>query len=692
MKIFGIQIGGPKLVTTNAIESIDLAKGTTMPAMTEVQGFGVKLGGNDHNKDIELIHKIARFNPWIASSIRAITRNSIQPVLKVWDPKSKKDVERDDLLALLRQPHPDFSEARFRKYLTFYYSFYGISFIYKVRMTSGKVIALQPLPVELVQLNQRKLAEGIVQWEFRNGTQLTPLDEKDLIVWYDDEFIDNYYKGGSKLSHLLFATINKNNADRFNRATIENGGEVKGVLYSEQRLTKDDISAYHEELNKRHGGPDKAGKKLILGNGLRYEQTGQTIQEMGFDKLQQVSREEVLAVFKVPPVELGLTDSVNYANAKEQRKLFWETTVIPTMDSLAAALTHGLLQAELGTTYEYYFDYSSIQALQTDLNLKLQSAQMMQFLGYPNTAITEYLDLPDLEDAPDLYTPATTDPSNDPAQKAIIIPAKFKSVYRESMKDLFGKSHAYVEVQFKRAMEKYFIDWRNDVYEFIKNQFGIKDQRNPQDELLNFIDRRTTLADRDLKNLGSVMFSKVNEEIVKKLIAKYGLKWYELTQSIITTNKHMENFVLINKTVDEHLREKIRAAYLQGIQNNYSSGEMADAFIDATRGVYKLAEKRATLIARTETTSMANDLMLDQYGENGVEAREWLTAQDGDVRRISDGSQFDHAFMDGKVAKVGSMFYVPNAYGGNEAVRYPGDMSNGSAGNSCNCRCTTIPV
>jgi HK97 family phage portal protein len=648
---FGLEVIKGPLKPVGSLPAITEEKEKSVTSyMKEIQGFGMRLSAYDYAKDTTTLTEIAKYNPWIASSIRAITRNSIQPIGQIWDPKTEKEVKVPEFEQLMIQPHPLFTQAKFRKYVNFYYAYFGIAFIYKIRMDNKRLIALQPLPSDRVQMNPALLAKGIIAWQLNNGAGLIDLPDDDLIVWMDDEFIDSYYTGGSKINHLLFSVANKNGADRFNKSTIENGGEFKGVLYTEQRLGEADIDLYQKQLKKRYGGADNAGKTAVLGSGLKYEKTGATIAEMAFDKLQQVSREEVLAIFKVPPVELGLTDSVNYANAKEQRKLFWETTLVPTFDSLASAISRDVLQKEFKTTYEYYFDYSAIPAMQQDLNTKLQSGLTMQLLGYDNETITSYLDLPKIKEAPETNIIV-------PEQKSIIIPNRFKSVFRDSAKELFGKSHLFVEIQFRRAVEKHFLNWRNDVLDQIKKD--VKDEMSPKDKLLSYIDKRIGIANSDLKKLGVVMYAKVNDNIVKKLIDQYGLKWVESSRNIITTSNHLDNFTLVNATVDEQLKEAIKEAYLKGLQNNYSSGEMADAFINATKGVYKLADNRALLIARTETTSMSNDLMLDQYHENEVEKREWLTARDGDVRSIVDGAAFDHVAMDGQKAKLMESFKGP---------------------------------
>lgn len=93
-----------------------------------------------------------------------------------------------------------------------------------------------------------------------------------------------------------------------------------------------------------------------------------------------------------------------------------------------------------------------------------------------------------------------------------------------------------------------------------------------------------------------------------------------------------------------------------------------------------VTERRATTIARTEVHAIKNAVSRSRYEtSDSVVALEWLSAGDGDTREA-------HLEADGQQVPKGSSFRV-----GGEWLEYPGD-SNGSAGNTINCRCTTIPV
>ena len=145
----------------------------------------------------------------------------------------------------------------------------------------------------------------------------------------------------------------------------------------------------------------------------------------------------------------------------------------------------------------------------------------------------------------------------------------------------------------------------------------------------------------------------------------------------------------INVTTEEAIRRLIEQANAEGWSVPTTQKNLKTMFQqwmqgDLTQEAFewldaRMPDFRRELIARTETMRASNTVSYRLYGEWGVEEHEWLATRDDRVRPA-------HADADGQVVKVGSPFKV-----GGESLLYPHDP-NGSAGNTINCRCTTIPI
>ena len=93
----------------------------------------------------------------------------------------------------------------------------------------------------------------------------------------------------------------------------------------------------------------------------------------------------------------------------------------------------------------------------------------------------------------------------------------------------------------------------------------------------------------------------------------------------------------------------------------------------------RMPDYRRENIARTETIRSSNLGSTEIYKGWGAWGSEWLATMDDRVRDT-------HAEANGQIRPFGAPFEV-----GGEKLLYPGDP-NGSAGNVCSCRCTTVPI
>jgi HK97 family phage portal protein len=636
------------------------------------------LSNFDYEAETNQIMQIISYNPWLAASIRAINRNCIMPVLKVY--RGEEEIKEHDSLNLLSKPFINFNYNKFTQFCFFYFLICGGAYVLKIRDGNGKIIALQPLPSTLIAIDSTSIQTQNLVYNFSTSAGILKIKREDLIIWEDYEYITSYYTGTSRVLHLLFSVLNKNLADRFNKSMLENGGEIKGIITTNANLTKEDIELFHQEMQKFYGGVENTGKYALIGTGATWQKIGQTMADMGYKDLMRISREEILAVLKVPEIELGLTKDVPYANAQAQRKLFWETTMMPLCDSFAQTLSSELLHDEMRENdLNFFFDYLSIPALQQDLKTKMETAILMQTFGYNNDTITQSLDIPMIEEKID-------------DEKTFFIKNKsIEKIYRDGIKNIFATEHRFSEKYFKTKLEKYFLNQRNEILDFFKEKYEMKGYDDPFAELQAFLFKNKGKWNDELLQETSKYFNLVNEKLVRKLLESFELKFYNNFVNIIKTSNHLQKIVDINETTNSNVLKMIKKAFDSGIQNQMSMRELAQKMMDETKSIYKLTANRAVTIARTETTSLANDIMTENFKENGIGKKEWLTAQDEVVRTFDDKAEFDHRSMDGVEVGLEDYFHVPKRNGGSEAIQYPGDMNNGSAGNVINCRCTINP-
>lgn len=147
--------------------------------------------------------------------------------------------------------------------------------------------------------------------------------------------------------------------------------------------------------------------------------------------------------------------------------------------------------------------------------------------------------------------------------------------------------------------------------------------------------------------------------------------------------QHFQQTVL-NKSVypiTEYTRKQILKVVSQGFQQGLGEDEIL-AMVTTS----EYTESHARLVVRTEAVRSAN-AGAELYAQESplLYDKQWISAKDSRVRRPPK-SKYDHWDLDGQVVPGDRPFFS-----GGEELKYPGDP-NGSAGNVCNCRCTTAYV
>jgi SPP1 gp7 family putative phage head morphogenesis protein len=132
-----------------------------------------------------------------------------------------------------------------------------------------------------------------------------------------------------------------------------------------------------------------------------------------------------------------------------------------------------------------------------------------------------------------------------------------------------------------------------------------------------------------------------------------------------------ERMTLVNDTT----KEAIRTALADGIKEGESSSKLRQRIMDVFE---ECSESRAAMIARTEITRSSNFGAFEGLRQAGVEDKEWLSTQDGEVRDT-------HIELDGQRVTLEEEFEIPST---KAKAMYPGDF--GDPGEDCNCRCGVI--
>lgn len=152
-----------------------------------------------------------------------------------------------------------------------------------------------------------------------------------------------------------------------------NGAKPGGVLEHPGRL-KDDkmIDSLRAQWDDIHKGLDNAHRIAILEEGMQYKQIGIPPEDAQFLETRAFQRQEMAAIFGVPPHKIGSMENATFSNIEHQAQEFytdtllywfslWEQTikmqVIPEFQHnkyYASFLVDGILRGDIGSRYNAY--------------------------------------------------------------------------------------------------------------------------------------------------------------------------------------------------------------------------------------------------------------------------------------------------------------------------------------------------
>ena len=138
-----------------------------------------------------------------------------------------------------------------------------------------------------------------------------------------------------------------------------------------QKLQRATIDSLREQLTARYGGPDNAGKAIVLDQGADLLAMGNSLSQIDFANVSQAGIERILAASGVPPLLIGL-ESIKGAGKSYQEVIrrFGDLTLRPLWRSMCGALQP--LVAGMPAGSRLWYDTSDIAALQDGEQVRAQ--------------------------------------------------------------------------------------------------------------------------------------------------------------------------------------------------------------------------------------------------------------------------------------------------------------------------------
>lgn len=648
--------------------------------------------------------------PWLYAGSVALAMAMSKPELKLYKGRGaeKHEITDEEPLRLLQKPNPFMSHIELLQITVINLLITGNHFWNLVGTNEGNpVISPENPPVEIWWVKPEQIdiishpTDYISQYLFRSSSGKTKNLDPSEIIHFKRANPDSYFRGTGAMPAGENAAILEFDATTYNKKFLENDGTPDGNYHFPDKPSRKQLKEFRDWHDRRHKGAKNAGRFGVTYGGIEYKETGKSPKDVQFVEMKKMNREETLATLGIPPSIVGLLEYANYSNMEVQQKKFWEDTVIPIATIIASKLT-----AQLAPLYdpEYYFefDYSNISALQADEEKKSKVVQNVVTAGVMsrNEARERFYGLPPREGLDAIYLPMNLIPiigSDKESPQAGTGKAKSLPSRQDDRKPTYWEDKTrkkilwenYVkrieskEKPFIPLAEKYQERQGEEIVKRLKKYEKIADIApeallNVDEEAEKYKDTFLAWCKETVQQAGEsgrlnargYLYSLDGREILTKDEDDF-LVTPEIEEELM--NMVFYSGTEVNQTTIAQIDRTLRRA----IKEEWTVEQFTQA-IDAQIDDFKVWKAR--LWARTETTKFENWGQLEGYRQDEfIDRKLWLSA-------FGDTSRDEHMAADGQERLLDEDFDV-----GGEQLRYPGDPQ-GSAGNICNCLCTTAPV
>ena len=241
-------------------------------------------------------------------------------------------------------------------------------------------------------------AHGVVKtWDVDQVTGQGPILHLRLFHPLNDWY------GLSPVEPAAYGIDRHNSASAHNKALLDNGARPSGALIFKPVQTGpgqmtsapgDVIQKAEARLAERHGGPENAGRPLVLGGDIDWKEMGLSPRDMDFGKGKDDAARDICTSFGVPHM-LIVPGSATYNNLREARLQLYEDTVLPLAERARDAL-NAWLSPRFGDRLTLEHDLDEIPALEPRRETKRNATVLLWKSGL----LTRDEARADLEDEP----------------------------------------------------------------------------------------------------------------------------------------------------------------------------------------------------------------------------------------------------------------------------------------------------
>ncbi|QHB37234.1 portal protein [Gordonia phage Gudmit] len=250
------------------------------------------------------------------------------------------------------------------------------------------------------------------------GSKGTQLFARDRVLYFRGYGGDTDF-GASPMEALRQVLAEDHAGSKARAEILNNGARVSGYLErpaGAPRWESDARERFAKSWRAQYtGGGPMAGGTPILEDGMTFKDATQTARDLQYIEARKLTREEVAAVFFVPPPMVGILDKATFSNITEQHKMLYQDTLGPWLTMIAEEIALQLIPDIAPTeSDDLYVEFNLREKLTG--NFEERQSAITQAVGGPTMTINEARALdnrPPLEGGDELIRPLNVTQNGD---------------------------------------------------------------------------------------------------------------------------------------------------------------------------------------------------------------------------------------------------------------------------------------
>lgn len=343
------------------------AKGNALPALLGA-AYGASASTEDGALRVSAVYACVRVIAETVASIPLLTYRRLPDGGKV-------RATDDPLYGLLHQsPNIEQTSMEWREQMLAHLLLRGNAYSRIVRDRRRVITELVPLSPDEVVVKTND-GGAVVGYEYRHREAYAPADVLHVRGLSTDGVL-----GRSVLRDAIDTFSAAKSAQEYGRRVLENDATPSVILKHPETLDEEAAKRLKDSWEQMFSGPRNAGRTAVLEEGMSIEKLSMTAEDLQFLDTRKLQRQEIAAIFRVPPHMIGDLSASSYSNIEQQAIDFTTHCIRPWCVRVEQALWKKLLQPSQRA--DLFFEFNLDGLIRGDIQSRYNAYMLGRQAGF----------------------------------------------------------------------------------------------------------------------------------------------------------------------------------------------------------------------------------------------------------------------------------------------------------------------